>query len=520
MHFLVTRQFWTAPIPVDILRNRLAHLVAPVEEGASRRRLYIWVGLGVTCLLVTHALVLKTPVWPLDDGYITAHNAEVLRSGRDAVYTHVSPLSGATSLVHLALITILSFLLPTLWSQYVVGALAVLAYALGITRLAARYRLNDWIVTAVILVALTTGLMTTHLFNGLETGLALATAVWLCVLSEEPGREAAFGLLCGIAPFVRPELGMLSALVLLMRLCAHIRKREWLRAARLIGYAAAGATPWAAWSLLAAGSIAGNTAVAKQAFFAESRIDPNIKGRWILSSLTSFVTAVGLAVVGAGALYRRPTGIAALAFAGAFILLFFAFLPGGLSHNYQRYLYLLFPFCVVGLIYGAGQSGRAGKIWAGIALAAAVRSLLYLPANMPVFLGGRYRTEAALAPVTVWCNTHLPADATLLIHDAGYIGYAGHHRATDLVGLKTPWVISYHRMLTAASVGRLRSEAIHRIALRAHSDYLVVFNEWDGIFKISAGLQQHGWSLRRLYAGEYSVYALRPPSPIQHASTN
>src|SRR6185437_14310541 len=76
------------------------------------------------------------------------------------------------------------------------------------------------------------------------------------------------------------------------------------------------------------------------------------------------------------------------------------------------------------------------------------------------------RQDAAreLVNTAMWVDTNVPADAVVLVHDAGAISTFAHRRAVDLVGLKTPSSIEAHRRLTAPSCGRDRPAAIADIA--------------------------------------------------------
>ena len=73
------------------------------------------------------------------------------------------------------------------------------------------------------------------------------------------------------------------------------------------------------------------------------------------------------------------------------------------------------------------------------------------------------RERPALA---LWLQSNVPADARILIHDAGYLAYATRYELIDLVGLKTPESIRFHERYTVPSNGTQRDEAINQIALR------------------------------------------------------
>src|SRR5437764_1047312 len=77
---------------------------------------------------VTWMASASTPFYfPLDDSYITLHNARALWAGIDANYGG-SPLVGATSLVHLAVISALLPLLGPVRADIAVCLVGALAY--------------------------------------------------------------------------------------------------------------------------------------------------------------------------------------------------------------------------------------------------------------------------------------------------------------------------------------------------------------------------------------------------------
>ena len=114
-----------------------------VSQGGADRALYAAVTLLVLLAALLHRILLGPPVFPMDDAYITLHNAQVLHWGHDPNYPGTPALAGATSAVHLALVTLLmSALSPpvTLWAAL---WMATLAYALGLVQLArVRCRIN------------------------------------------------------------------------------------------------------------------------------------------------------------------------------------------------------------------------------------------------------------------------------------------------------------------------------------------------------------------------------------------
>ena len=106
----------------------------------------------------------------------------------------------------------------------------------------------------------------------------------------------------------------------------------------------------------------------------------------------------------------------------------------------------------------------------------------------------------------------LPRDARVLVHDVGYIAFAGERSLVDIVGLKTPRAVALHRRFTWASCGPARAEAVHRLALATRPTHLVVLDTWDSIFRIADGLRARGWRVDPVRpTHRYLVFALTPP---------
>ena len=79
--------------------------------------------------------VLGDPAFPLDDAYITLHNAQSLLSGVDRQFG-ASPLLGATSSVHLLLVTALGLIVSLPWAAAIVAWGGAGLYLLGLSYLA------------------------------------------------------------------------------------------------------------------------------------------------------------------------------------------------------------------------------------------------------------------------------------------------------------------------------------------------------------------------------------------------
>jgi hypothetical protein len=110
-------------------------------------------------------------------------------------------------------------------------------------------------------------------------------------------------------------------------------------------------------------------------------------------------------------------------------------------------------------------------------------------------------------------NENVPPGSKLLLHDAGYVAANTDFELVDMVGLKTPGAVRFHRDLTFGSVGVLRGEAAHRIALQEQPDYLIALAGWNWTYRITDSLRAHGWEVKPVSRSAYTIYSLEPPPP-------
>jgi hypothetical protein len=267
------------------------------------------------------------------------------------------------------------------------------------------------------------------------------------------------------------------------------------------------------WLWVDTGSILPGTAAAKRDFFAEAALPWGVKLASVAIALVRVALQLGPLALGIVGLRSARAGRLALLFALAMLALYAAALPGGLSHNANRYLYVLAPLLLAGWAMALATAPRRERRWLRIGLAVA---LAYALARLPVDLGA-YSDDVAfarreLAGLAAWIEAELPAQARIAVHDAGYIAFATRRPLIDVVGLKTPAARAAHAALTAPSAGARRGEALGRILAATHADTFVVLQAWDRDFALTEALRRAGWRLTPLRPdGAYQVYRLTPP---------
>ena len=483
---------------------------------AARRAAYGLALAAVAAVAVVHYRVEGTAL-PVDDAYITLHNAEVLRRGFDAQFG-VAAMVGATSAVHTVLIALVGAVVPGEAAGWLGAWLGIGVYVTGVLSLGIRHRLGRADAALLIVLALVVGEVPHQLTNGLETGLAMGALAWVLALTEPDASVSVSPLqpcLCGLLPFLRPELSVASAALLATR-WLRLRRAGLLdgrRALTDLGLATLGASPWALLNLAQLGALVPSTIAAKRLFFAEGCLPQPLRLEWARLHVVGFLERIGYLSRSVVLWPLATAGRVGLLTAGALVFAYATQFPGALGHYEYRYQYVLLPFALAALASARAHPAR----W--IRGAALALTLVAIDTNA-WHLGERWRehrlrvafTRAELRGVATFVRTALPRDARLLVHDVGYLAFAGERSLVDIVGLKTPRAVALHRRFTWASCGAARAEAVHRLALATRPTHLVVLDTWDSIFHIADGLRARGWRVEPVRpTHRYLVFALTPP---------
>lgn len=489
-----------------------------------------WIATFVVVILcILYCRMPGSSGFTLDDGYISLHNAQVLHWGKDPNFANVPPLAGATNAPYVMLLYLLLFALPPLVALQTASWLGVLCYSLGMIAMGKAFRLSSLATAAVACIGLAAGKVPYHLLNGLETGMAMGLMAWIFALVKNNtvwSRRGA-ALLCGLAPFLRPELVALSALVLVAIFLHDFFQQDhrgWEQFSQtvrrfmpLLLLAGVAAIPWMLWYGLSTQALIAQSIEAKRLFFAEGCHPAGYRWFVTITSIRFFVAVVGFLVFSLVFLVRQNLGRCVLLFVPVFVLAYYERFPGALIYNWGRYTYILVPILIFGLISGLGDR----SVWVrraayGLLGLACLQTAISFPEHWKLVLRDRDTFTQSVRSVADWTNSHLPPDATVLVHDVGYISYATKFHLVDFVGLKTPSSIEYHRSVTWGTCGAGRVVAVSEIARRANPQYLILMDDWDGNFKISAGLRELGWGLDEMAALPlYRVFRLTPPTGTQ-----
>jgi hypothetical protein len=255
-------------------------------------------------------------------------------------------------------------------------------------------------------------------------------------------------------------------------------------------------------------------------FFAERYADWSAKSLFVAGALAKAAVASCPLFLCFRFLRLRALEALLALFAIVFVASFFWRFPGGLAHNGGRYLYVFAPIVLLGVATALASQHRkpALRIVAIAALFVPLGFLAQLDMYKTHILGYR----ESLADVVSWMDANLPEQSIVMVHDAGYVAYAGHDRLVDLVGLKTPASAATHAALTYPSAGRQRGEAVANIAATFDAKYLLAIEDWNARFGLTEGLREQGWTVEEIYAGRapadtpeiyiYHLFRLTPPA--------
>lgn len=497
---------------------------------SPKQQLYLYCATAIALAILQqiYQFYLHPIFFPLDDPYIVLHNAQILHSGTDANYPKIPALTGTTSAVHLALVTFLIYWVNPVNAIWLTLWLGIIAYGLGLLCLAFQFKASFWQTLLFLLTGFTLAYIPFQLLNGLETGLMLAAMVWTLVLANSSTRnwpwQYLLPFICGLLPFIRPELALLSLLLLSYRVWIFQQQNSLQKTCQLLArdltLAAAASLPWIVWYWVEIGEPFPATIAAKMAYAAEVNLPLSYKIQWSLVGVTQLIFAINylgfFAMV--ALLLTSPLGRVGLIYILIFLAFYTYFFPGMLQigYNMGRYIYPCIPILLYGLISNINNPDKKLRWGSNIIICLILcHSLWYLTARWHNYLAYENMCKVEFPSITQWCKQNLPPDAVLLVHDAGYLAFTSSFHLVDMVGLKTPSSVQYHQQFTIPSAGKNRNQAIAAIIKNNKINYLVIGKQWDHVFLITDGLKALGFKLVLLRPStqnpfSYAVYGVRP----------
>jgi hypothetical protein len=419
--------------------------------------------------------------FPLDDSWIHQTYARNLALRGEWAFHPGIPSAGSTSPLWSMLLAIgfIFGLSPYIWT-YFLGGLALFGLAFicewAVRQIMTAYRPRFPFIGLFIAFEW-------HLawaaMSGMETLLhALLMTAVLVMLMTNSRRYLTFGLLTGLAVWVRPDgltlLGPVAMVILLVekdnpaRACAFVRY--------LIGFGAL-FVPYLFFNLVIGGTPMPNTFYAKQAEYAAWQTKPVLER--LTQMLLQLLIGPNLALIPGMlgwlilSIQRRAWGsLAALIWCAGYIWLYVSRLP---VYQHGRYLMpalpIFFLFGLLGLIEFVLSKMPKGFHWFAQTL---WQTIIGAVTCLFIILGARSYAqdvaviESEMVLTAKWVSENLPADAIIAAHDIGALGYFDFHELIDLAGLVSPDVVPF-----------IRDEPRLALYLNEHgADYLIAFPEF------------------------------------------
>jgi hypothetical protein len=458
--------------------------------------LFLAVHAAVALLFVLGRAPGTSAAWaglPLDDSWIHMVYARSLAALHGFAYNPGQQETGATSPLWTALLVPASLVarvlgtsvaLPAKLTGVVVAAgtslaAAGLARALGFGRAV--------LVATGLAIAFDPGLAFATV-SGMEVLLAAGLAL-LALGQLAHGRYKTAGLVAGLAVLARPEMALLTVMVLgfadwkLRKAQARIKERVLV-----LVPAVAPPLAWMLFCLVVTGHPLPNTVYRKLA--SQDFLYGNLGQVFgvFLPHSPWFARGVGFALWGIGAvvLIRRDWACRLVA---AFPLLFVVGVAASNRLNeidafyWQRYVLPAQAFVVLTLVVGAERSiawawSKRNLRWGPAYAVGAALLVLGSVVDLPSALVKRARLyawncqniEELNVAVAVWLRDNIPVDEAIGVNDAGAIRYFGDHAVVDLIGLNNHAIL--HDRAHASELAQLRTVAIFPTLFPAiaHSD--------------------------------------------------
>jgi len=397
--------------------------------------------------------------FPLDDAWIHMVYARSLAALHGFTYNPGQLETGATSPLWAILLVPASWAARLFHVSVVVpakltGLLAAVAASVGAARLlrALGVGLAVEIVAGLALAADPS--LAFSAVSGMEVMLAVALALWaLAELASE--RYVAAGVAVGLAPLARPEMAILTAIVLavaewrLHQRQAPTRTRLWVLFPTLLAVGG-----WMIYCLAVSGYPLPNTFYAKFAsredFLAHNLL---LIFAQILPASPWFALGTGVVAWAFGAVMLWRRGLVGRVFV-TFPFVFFIgvsatqLLQAAEPFYFLRYILPGHAFVVLTLAVGAGSA--ATWVWqhrqaawspayaVGV-LILALGSLSRLPGALAerakLFAWNCQNIEELNVAMAVWLRDNVPAGEAIAVNDAGASRYFGEHTIVDFVGL-------------------------------------------------------------------------------------
>jgi arabinofuranosyltransferase len=395
--------------------TRPSYTLLQVRARVLRLRFHAF---GTACVILVGALA-----WPytVDDAFIVARYARNLAQGLGYGMNAHQPSDGVTGPLWLlpGVLACRLHLDPIATAKAIGLFCMAFAVWLALRRLRARSGGRAAALAATLLVSLSPSIGTWAV-AGLETGAAtlLATSAWLAATRRPRAWPGWLGLCVAMLAWLRPELAVFSA-VLLLFVMQREGRAAW-RAVALALFGVASVTIFRRWCF---GDYLPLSFSAKA-----GSLSQGLHYTMLALLLSTSVVGVWLAVEGArqGRRDDRVLGFALLSQLGAVVLAGGDWMPG-----YRLFVPVLPLYALlagVGVVRRFQRRPLLGALYLALAC---VLPALDLATRLPELRSGT-RMRARADELAGWLRDHARSVALV---DVGYLGYASGLEVVDLGGL-------------------------------------------------------------------------------------
>lgn len=296
-------------------------------------------GFGIGVVVAVYAVLAWDRRWIADDGLIVVRTAREILAGNGPVYSPFERAESSTSTLWVWLVAAVGWVAEGNLARLAVvvgGVLAVGGFAIAIDAARRCQRASgatSVLVPAGALVVVAVFPFWDFATSGLETGLSIAWLAviwwWLRALQPDTGPQplAAFAVLVGLGPLVRPDFAIVTAVFLAAGWL--IVRPSWRRTLWLAGAAAAVPLAYEVFRAGYYGTLVPLPALAKSASGAEWARGAEYAIRFAKPHLLYVPLAVLAVVAVAGRVLPRPRVVVAAPVIAALLLAVFVVRVGG-----------------------------------------------------------------------------------------------------------------------------------------------------------------------------------------------
>ncbi len=384
-----------------------------VKESVSKK---LVIGIITAIVVIFLGCCISYKGYITDDTFITLQFAKNLKTGFGLSFNPGQPSYGFTSPLWIFILTIFPYPIFAKIMGILLGALSILVFYL----LSKKILGDEFISIVATLIFAYDPLFIRWSSSGMEAALAILLMLIGMLLFQK--RNTYFAVFMGLATLARPEIGMLSIILLFF-----LNRREAVKSFLIF---LAIVLPYLIFSYLYFGSILPNTFLSKHGFVYFPRFIYSVSTGGKILIGTYFLEGIFFIALCIKKWQKRFLIPILWCF-----LLFFFYAIGGMRIQ-SRYLLLLTPFIIIWGFKGM-YSFLKSRVVIPAVLLIVLNSYFVWAVNRPACIKFAKGTRECFIPVAKWIKANTEKDAVIGVGDIGAIGYYSEREILDLGGLVT-----------------------------------------------------------------------------------